>query len=70
MRAAWRVRRAGPRHRLRYGPTTLRDGRQAQDSEDELVAAVGRHSKFLWQISGPAYNDDAFLERAIARYGS
>ena len=39
-----------------------------KDMEDALVAAAIRHAGFLWQVSGAAYNNDAFLEQAIARY--
>ena len=46
-------------------PAAIDDGKA---TEHELVAAVIRHAGFLWQVSGAAYNDDAFLERAIARY--
>ena len=35
---------------------------------DILVAAIGRHAPFLWQVSGAAYNDDAFLLAAASRY--
>lgn len=35
---------------------------------DILVAAIGRHAPFLWQVSGAAYNDDAFLLSAASRY--
>ena len=35
---------------------------------DLLVAAIGRHAPFLWQVSGAAYNDDAFLLAAASRY--
>ena len=35
---------------------------------DRLVPAVERHAPFLWQVSGAAYNDDAFLLAAAARY--
>ena len=35
---------------------------------DKLVAAIGRHATFLWQVSGAAYNDDAFLLVAAKRY--
>ena len=35
---------------------------------DVLVAAIGRHAPFLWQVSGAAYNDDAFLLAAASRY--
>ena len=46
-------------------PAAIDDGKA---TEHELVAAAIRHAGFLWQVSGAAYNDDAFLERAIARY--
>ena len=39
-----------------------------QEMEDALVAAVGRHAPFLWQVSGAAYNDHAFLAKAVERY--
>ena len=35
---------------------------------DDLAAAIGRHAPFLWQVSGAAYNDDAFLLAAAKRY--
>ena len=51
-------------------PTTLPDSRAAppSDLDDRLVAAIGRHAPFLWQVSGAAYNDDAFLLAAASRY--
>ena len=36
--------------------------------EDALVASIGRHAPFLFQVSGAAYNDEAFLTNAISRY--
>ena len=46
------------------------DDRVASSSDlaDRLVAAIGRHAPFLWQVSGAAYNDDAFLLAAAKRY--
>ena len=41
---------------------------ESKEMEDTLVAAVGRHASFLWQVSGAEYNDDEFLSRAITRY--
>ena len=40
----------------------------ASSLADRLVPAVARHAPFLWQVSGAAYNDDAFLLAAAARY--
>ena len=36
--------------------------------EDALIASIGRHAPFLFQVSGAAYNDEAFLVNAIRRY--
>ena len=36
--------------------------------EDALIASIGRHAPFLFQVSGAAYNDEAFLANAIRRY--
>lgn len=36
--------------------------------EDALVASICRHAPFLFQVSGAAYNDEAFLANAIGRY--
>ena len=36
--------------------------------EDALIASIGRHAPFLFQVSGAAYNDEAFLANAIGRY--
>ena len=36
--------------------------------EDALIASIGRHAPFLFQVSGAAYNDEAFLAKAIHRY--
>eukprot|EP00756_Hemistasia_phaeocysticola_P062796 Hpha_TRINITY_DN6243_c0_g1::TRINITY_DN6243_c0_g1_i1::g.23572::m.23572 len=34
----------------------------------DVCASASRQSQFLWQVSGPAYGDHAFLEAAIRRY--
>eukprot|EP00966_Prymnesium_polylepis_P273076 6308548-Prymnesium_polylepis.1 len=36
--------------------------------EDALIASIGRHAPFLFQVSGAAYNDEAFLANTIRRY--
>ena len=36
--------------------------------EDALIASIGRHAPFLFQVSGAAYNDETFLANAIERY--
>mmetsp|Transcript_35187 Transcript_35187/g.92075 ORF Transcript_35187/g.92075 Transcript_35187/m.92075 type:complete len:656 (-) Transcript_35187:610-2577(-) len=36
---------------------------------DDLVRRSTRQAKFLWQVSGEAYSDPAFLAGAISRYG-
>ena len=36
--------------------------------EDALIASIFRHAPFLFQVSGAAYNDEAFLANAIRRY--
>ena len=36
--------------------------------EDALIASISRHAPFLFQVSGAAYNDEAFLANAIRRY--
>jgi hypothetical protein len=61
-------------HLLKHdGCSTLNDIPSAKDLDElldgyNILASATAQASFLWQVSGPIYQDDGFLEKAVENY--